>query len=512
MRRAARPAAPSRAAREVPLLLALAVGCSLLMLVPALHALALDDEATARAFGWAGLLFATLGTLAAIAVSGRGARRPARSHLLVLPGFYGALPLLLAVPFAEATGTPFLAAYVEMVSGLTTTGFTFFDPALLVAPAHLWRALVGWVGGLFIWVAAAAILAPMNLGGFEVGAAEDAGRAFEPLDREGAVVRPTERMARFAADIAPIYVGLTFLLWTALVAAGERPFVAVCHAMSALSTSGISPVGGLQDGTSGVMGEALIALFLVLALSRPPFLPGGSRGLRQAAWDAELRLASLLILGTTALLFLSHWLGAATEGEAENLRAAAAALWGSFFTVMGFLTTAGFESAYWDVAQAWSGLGTIGPILIALSLVGGGVATTAGGIKLFRIYALAMHGARELERLTHPSSVGGSGRRARRIRRQGARIAFVFFMLFNLALALVTMALAATGLDFENAMTLAAAALANAGQLALSAPASPVPPAEFTTPVRLILALAMVLGRLEMLAVVALLNPNLWRA
>lgn len=512
MRRVARPAAPSQAARDVPLLLALAVASSVMMLVPAIHALALGDEDTARAFGWTGLLLATLGALVAIALSGRPAQRPARAQLLVLPGFYGVLPLLLAIPFAEATGTPYFAAYVEMVSSLTTTGFTVYDPSLLVAPAHLWRGLVGWAGGLFIWVVAAAILAPMNLGGFEVGASGGAARGFAQLDRVGAVAHPAERVGRFTLDIAPVYVGLTFLLWAALVAAGERPFVAICHAMATLSTSGISPVGGIEAGRSGVAGEVVIALFLVLALSRATFLPGGSRGLRRTVWDAELRLAAVLILGTSAVLFLRHWAGAADEGGVLNVRAALAALWGSLFTVMGYLTTAGFESVYWDAARDWSGAETIGPILVALSLIGGGVATTAGGIKLFRIYALAMHGARELERLSFPSSVGGSGRRARGIRRQGARIAFVFFMLFNLALALTTMALAATGLDFEHAVTLAAAALSNTGPLAQAGPVAPVAPADLGLAARLILVVAMVLGRLEMLAVVALLNPSLWRA
>ena len=58
-----------------------------------------------------------------------------------------------------------------MLSCLTTTGATLFDrPRLLAEPLHLWRALVGWVGGLMVLVTAFAILAPLNLGGFEIGA------------------------------------------------------------------------------------------------------------------------------------------------------------------------------------------------------------------------------------------------------------------------------------------------------------------------------------------------------
>ena len=495
---------------ETSLLLTLATGMALAMLVPAVHALALGDEATARAFGWSGLLLATLCVMTALALSGMRQRR-APSPLLSLPGAFAVLPLMLAVPFAEATGAPYLTAYVEMVSSLTTTGLSYLDPALLPAPVHLWRSMVAWSGGLLVWVAAAAILAPMNLAGFEIGAIGDSSASAGRAERMGTAAEAADRVARVTKDLAPIYTGLTFVMWLLLLAAGDRPFVALCHAMATLSTSGVSPIGGVSEARSGVFGEAAIALFLVLALSRATFLPGGTHGLRRAARDAELRLATALILGATTLLFLRHWVGAIDRGGPEDPWAALAALWGSFFTVMGFLTTAGFESVHWDEARAWSGLEAAGPILLALAVIGGGVATTAGGIKLFRVYALVKHGVRELERLSHPSSVGGSGRRARRIRREGARLAFVFAMLFAIALALVTLALAGTGIDLENAMTLAAAALANAGPLAAAAPAEPLPPPEIGPLARLVLSAAMVLGRLEMLAVVALLSPGVWR-
>ena len=507
-----RPATMRPGASRPPLLLVLSVLGGAAMLVPAIHALTLGDEATARAFGWSGLLFVMLCGLFWIARRGSVPRRPARSQLLVLPGTFAALPVALAVPYAEATGVPYLTSYAETVSSLTTTGFAFTDPGLIPAPAHLWRALLGWLGGLFVWTAAAAILAPMNLGGFEVGAPGEAGRGAASLDRSGTTGDPVIRMGRVASDIAPIYAGLTLALWILLVATGQRGFDALCHAMATLSTSGISPAGGPSEVGGGVPGELAVALFLILALNRATFLPGGSPGMREAARGAELRLAAVLIGAVSGALFLRHWVGAVDRGDPTDLTAAAAALWGAFFTALGFLTTAGFESVHWGDARAWSGLDAAGPILLLLALTGGGVATTAGGIKLFRVYALMKHGQREIERLTHPSSVGGSGRRARRIRRQGARIAFVFFMLFALALAATTLMLAASGIDFENAMTLAAASLSNTGPLAQAAPLEPVPPRDLGTAAKLVMCAAMVLGRLEMLAVVALFNPSVWRS
>ena len=94
------------------------------------------------------------------------------------------------------------------------------------------------------------------------------------------------------------------------------------------------------------------------------------------------------------------------------------------------------------------------------------MATTAGGAKLLRVYALYKHGLRELERLVHPHSVGGSGGEARHLRRRGAYMAWLFFMLMALSLALVMAAFALTGSAFEEALVLAVAGLTTTGPLA----------------------------------------------
>ena len=91
---------------------------------------------------------------------------------------FAALPVMFAVPFYTALGTTtFLDAWFEMVSSFTTTGATTYDNAgRLSSTLHLWRALVGWLGGLLVWITALAILAPMNIGGFEVRARGRAGQ------------------------------------------------------------------------------------------------------------------------------------------------------------------------------------------------------------------------------------------------------------------------------------------------------------------------------------------------
>ena len=157
----------------------------------------------------------------------------------------------------------------------------------------------------------------------------------------------------------------------------------------------------------------------------------------------------ITVLGVTAVLFLRSFVGAAEIDRQDNLVAALRAIWGSVFTVLSFLTTTGFVSEDWRATQLWSDLPEPGIILLGVAVMGGGIATTAGGIKLLRLYALYRHGLREMDKLVHPSSVGRRGQGDALISRGGARIAFIFLMLTLIALALVMLALAATGLSFQ---------------------------------------------------------------
>lgn len=178
--------------------------------------------------------------------------------------------------------------------------------------------------------------------------------------------------------------------------------------------------------------------------------------------------------------------------------------------MLSFLTTTGFVSAEWQTAQDWSGLGTPGLILMGLAIVGGGVATTAGGVKLLRVYVLYLQGLGEMQRLVHPSIVVAQTKASRRIRQKGAQIAWVFFMLFAMSLAFATIALTGLGAGFEDALVMSIASLTNAGPLTQVAAETPIDLVAQTSAVKAVLCAVMVLGRLETLAIIALLSPELW--
>ncbi|WP_299907275.1 potassium transporter TrkG [uncultured Paracoccus sp.] len=542
---------------RLPLIVILAGIGALAMLIPAVYASVMDFDAIARHFFYSSILFLILACILGIATAANPAGPRARSMLLTMVATMGLLPLMLAVPFSESMpDTGLFNAWWEMVSSLTTTGASLYSADLLPLPLHLWRALVGWMGGLFMLVAAIAILAPLRVGGFEL-MSSPYGRQeyFERLPKSAnpreiqphlsnpsyqtELVDPAYRVLRAAQAVAPVYAGLTLVMWVILLLLGDSSIVALCRAMGTLATSGITPVIGHAADGSGVAGEVVVFLFLILALSRR-FWPGGGelRSTERVIDDPELRLAAGIVLMVALVLFARHFIGAidvaktgADEAVAspashpfESVVKGAAAAWGGLFNGLSYLTTTGWNSADWQGARTWSGLSSPGLILAGLAIFGGGVATTAGGVKLLRVYALARHGERELERIIHPRSIAGGGRMARRLRREGAYLAFIFFMLFAMSIAVVVTLISIQQIEFETATILSIAALTNTGPLAGAIPLTPTfegtagiasAPWEGWSGLSIfnksILAGAMIVGRLETLAILALFTPDFWR-
>ena len=498
---------------SLPLFVLLIGLAALAMLAPMIHALAGRDWDQARAFAQPAALGLVLAVVLGIATASNRSRNPARTQLVTLLAAYTLLPLLLAVPFVEAVpGAGLRAAWWEMLSAFTTTGATLFAAGDLSETVHLWRATVGWLGGLFTLSTAAAILAPMHLGGFELLTGAPAGRGAVGSTRVFRAAESGARLGQAVLTILPLYGGATAALWLGLVLLGDPPTVALCHAMSALATSGITPLADFSAAPSGISGEALILMVFLFALSRRLY-PLDRPGLipRGISADPEVRLAAIIVTGVTVLLVLRHWVASFDSPVPETLGSLGRAIWGTGFTALSFLTTTGFASSAWAESQAWSGLTAPGLVLAGLATIGGGVATTAGGVKLLRVYALYRHGAREVERLIHPSSVGGAGAAERRLRRQGARLAWIFFMIFALTICLTMLALSFAGLGFEAATVLTVSALSNTGPLAGFASGAPVAWSGLGAFAQAVLAAAMVLGRLETLAIIALLNPDFWR-
>ena len=492
---------------ELPLLVVLLGVSGALAFVPAIHGLAVSDYAVARDFFYSALILLIIAAMLGMATAAYSPRDPAQSHLASLVGAYLVLPFAMLLPWLQALpDTTFVNAWFEMTASFTTTGATGYAADRLSDTLHLWRAIVGWYGGFLILLAAYAILAPLSLGGFEVASGRVPGRRASALTQAQRVAEPAQRLSRWAVRLLPVYSGLTLILWVGLMITGEGATTALIHSMGTLSTSGISGQSGLAGG--GFPAELVVFLFFLFSLSRRALpAPGFAAAPGTLLTDPELRLAMQILGVVTLTLFFRHWFVADSTGDGDAAVDALSALWGILFTATSFLTTTGYVSADWQAAAAWSSVNSLGMILLGLAIFGGGIATTAGGVKLLRIFALLRHGGRELERIVHPSSVGGGGTEGRRLYQEGAQLAWVFFMLFAISLALLTGLLTLMGVSFEQALVLSIAALTTTGQLAdLGAP-EPIIYSTLASPVKLALGLAMILGRLETLALLACVLP-----
>lgn len=499
---------------RLPLLVLMLGLAGLVMLLPAIHAVVMRDHALARAFLYTGLLVVVFAGFLGLATANRRPRNIARNHLMALAIAYLILPPVLALPLLQrpAGAAEFGAAWFEMLSSFTTTGATVFAAGSLPDTVHLWRALVGWLGGLFALVMVFSVLAPLNLGGTEVITGRLPGRASPATRQITQVADPVQRMVFYLTRILPIYGGLTLLAWLALLMAGEDSFVAFCHAMSALSTSGITPLDGAAASSAGRAAEAVMAAFLLLAISRRPILMLLGQRQEVPIWrDGEVRLAAAILGATIALIWGWHLIGAAGQGNLDRVGQALATLWGVIFTLLSFLTTAGFVAQDWHGAILWSGRLPADMALWGLAIIGGGVATTAGGVKLLRVLVLIRHGEQELDRVIHPHAVPRSaaqGGMSRAAAAQGAGMAWVVFTTFGLAIAAFTGLMTLAGQGFDQALVLSLAALTTTGPLAAHSGGVAVDFAMIEGPARAILGLAMVVGRLETLAILALLVPE----
>ncbi len=492
-----------------------------LLLAPMLLAVNQGLWQDARAFGYAFVFVGIGGLLLTLAYMGRVSPAEARAEFLTLAGVLiigpgvAALPIYFALPQLS-----FEEAYFEMASALTTTGASVFDrPGELSDPVNLWRVLCGWFGGLIALIMAFALLAPRNLGGFEVRGALDRGGSVGRLrgmpkwaggqKREAA----GDRITNAIRGILPVYLALTFILTLSLMAVGQAPFKALASALSLISTSGLQITNDGMFADVGARGEVLVVFFLVAAASRHLYRRERSLidRLERFRADPETRVLILVVVVVSLWLFLRHFFGALELPPGGDLIDPIAALWGGFFTVLSFAVTAGVPSDSWEAARSWSGLGNPGLVLMGLSIMGGGIASTAGGIKLLRAYALFKHGEREMERLVRPSSIAGSGVASRGLRREGAQIAWVFLMLFLVTLAATMLALSLTGLRFEMSLAAAVAALSNTGPLFSFSITDGSWRTTLTPEARAILVAAMICGRVETLALIAMLNPSLMR-
>ena len=477
------------------------------MLFPSAFALSLEEFSTARSFFYSSILGLFVYFLICIATSNREINENYLNQLFSLVLSFFLLPIILAIPMYETINDQsFLNCYLDMVSSMTTTGFVVFDPKEVSIILHFWRALVAWLGGALMLGAAIAILAPMRLGGEEL--------VEKSSNQEINFLSSKERkqfLKRSFATIIPIYTMLTLILCFCLYLSGLSGFDSLIFAMSVLSTSGIEGGVGLDELNSNWSSEIIIFIFLLFAISRPRLEGKFNRFFELDYFlKPEFRLGCFIIIGCTFVIFFQQWISSGFIFETIWEWKILESLWGNFFTITSLLTTTGWHSNYWHSSFEFTNSSIPTLLCLGLVLIGGGVATTAGGVKILRIYSLYLNASREVQFLIHPSSVGGIKGINKQSLLTGAYNAWLFFMLFFISLAVVTLCFSAGGLNFEGALLMSISALSTTGPLIDLVSYDSLKVLEFGNFNKIVLCFSMILGKLEVLVILSLFNPNVW--
>ena len=424
-----------------------AVACSL-MLALSVYGFVIFSFREARVFLYSGLTGFLVFALINLATSNRNLKESGLIQLISLILLFTLLPLFLALPsWIILPGSSFQDAYLDMVGAFTTTGLPVFEDDLLTRPIRLWRALIAWFGGGLIWIAAFVILLPASRGGFDVFSSKNIN---SNRKRKLTLNERSMTLTKVSKNLIPIYIGLTFILWCALTSLGTDGYTSLIRAFSIMSTSGIPGPEKFGSDGAGFLGEFIMAIFLLLALSHNIFFSLNKReSFKKLISDKEIRLGLFTVVFVTIVLSLKCMSLISPELNLDgSIVNGLKLVWGNFFTSFSFMTTTGYISSYWVGPSSTLDMPHITIVLLGLCLFGGGLATATGGIKLLRIAILFSAFSNETGKLLNPSSMAGTNINLKRLE-ISVFMAWVFFMLFIVSLASVTIILGMLGLLFE---------------------------------------------------------------
>ena len=403
----------------------------------------------------------------------------------VVLGAFASLPLL----FADGGLGP-VDALFEALSGITTTGSTVIsglddtDPGLLA-----WRAILQWLGGVGIIAIGIIILPFLRVGGMQIFRSESS-------DTYEKVV---PRAADLVSSIITIYLSFTGLCILAYAAAGMPALEALCNGMTTVATGGYATrdasIGGFDNeaiewiAIAGMMGGALPFVRYI------SFLKGEFRAIID---DSQVRAFFGTLLGIVALVTL--WRIADDQGDTATLFRI------TLFNVTAIMTTTGYAA---EDYTAWGSFAVM--TFFLLSFLGGCTGSTTGGIKMFRLEILILVLKAQLMRLYSPNRVIPLQYDGKRVDADVMLSVMSFLFVFIALILVFSMILGAFGLDFVTAVSGATSSVANVGPglgpvIGPAGNFAPLPDAA-----KLVLCLAMILGRLEFFTVLVLINPAFWR-
>ena len=399
---------------------------------------------------------------------------------------FGCIPFLLS-----NLNLSFVDAFFESMSGITTTGSTIITNLDIVPKSILiWRAILQWLGGIGVIVMAITMLPLLNIGGMQLFRMEnsDTTEKILPRTREVTLI------------ISIIYLTLTLACAVAYWSVGMNIFDSIAHAMTTIATGGFSTysdsIGHFKNPNIEIISIIFIILGSLPFIAYLKFIRGDKKIIFR---DAQIRGFFYILIVSVFLMFFYLLINNKEYHLLENLRI-------STFNVVSVLSGTGYVTANFS---SWGKFPLI--FFIFLMFVGGCAGSTTCGIKIFRFQILGHFIINQIKKLVYPRGIFSIKYNNEKISNPFiySIISFIFlyFFIFFILAALLSL----NGLDFITSVSGSASAISNVGPGLGSVIGPDGNFSDLPNFSKLSLSLGMLLGRLELFAVLVLFFPAFWK-
>ena len=396
---------------------------------------------------------------------------------------FGSLPFLFS-----SINFSFTNAFFESMSGITTTGSTIISNLEdMPRSILLWRALLQWLGGIGIIVMAITLMPIMNVGGMQLFkiSNNDSSEKILPKSKE------------IALRLILVYTTLTIFCAAAYKIFGMNFFDSITHSMTTIATGGFSNYNESLGFFNSRFIESSAIIFILLGsipfISYIKFLNGD-----REIFFKDIQIKTFLKIIFFSIVILSIYLNFNGSIKFDFIAV--------LFNVISILTGTGYVNAQFD---SWGSFSLV--LFLILMFIGGCAGSTTCGVKIFRIQILYSFVINNLKKIIYPKGVFILKYDQNPIDNKFISSIISFIYLYLIIFFLLAVMLSLTGLDFVTSISGAATSISNVGP---GLGSTIGPNGDFSSIPNIskwILCLGMILGRLELFAILVLFLPSFWR-
>ena len=382
----------------------------------------------------------------------------------------------------------FTNAFFESMSGITTTGSTIISNLEIIPKGILlWRAILQWLGGIGIIVMAITLMPIMNVGGMQLFkiTSNDSSEKILPKSKQ------------IALRLIFIYLFLTLLCAFSYKMLGMNLFDSITHSMTTIATGGFSNYNESIGFFNSISIETSAMIFIILGslpfIAYIKFLNGDKK-----IFFTDIQIKTFLKVVLISIIILSIFLILNNSAE-FNFRSI-------LFNIISILTGTGYVNAQFD---NWGGFPII--LFIILMFIGGCAGSTTCGIKIFRIQILYSFFVNQIRKIIYPKGIFVLKYDQNPVDDKFIASIISFIYLYLVIFFVITALLSLSGLDFITSISGAATSISNVGPglgstIGPNGNFSSLPDIS-----KWILSLGMILGRLELFAILVLFLPSFWK-